>query len=288
MTTPEPGDGTATARGASDALDPRIPNVARIYNYLLGGKDNYAADRAAAQKVLQDRPEVVQATLANRAYLSRVVQFLAGECGIRQFLDIGTGLPAPENTHEVAQRFSPDCRVVYVDNDPNVLSHAHALMTGNCDYVDADLRDVPRILAGAHSLDFSRPVAVLMLAVLQFVSDSDDPPGVVAALARALAPGSYVAISHMTAEFDPDAVGPAVETYNASVTVPIHPRGHDGVAALLGGLELVAPGVVQIEQWRPDIPLDLASLPPEVTYLHRDRNRAGLRADVYAAAARVP
>ncbi|HEY1616312.1 MAG TPA: SAM-dependent methyltransferase, partial [Streptosporangiaceae bacterium] len=166
-------------------------------------------------------------------------------------------------------------------------SHAHALMTGNCDYVDADLRDVPRILAGAHSLDFSRPVAVLMLAVLQFIPDSDDPPGVVAALARAMAPGSYVAISHMTAEFDPDVVGPAVHTYNASVTVPIHPRNRDQVAGLLGGLELIDPGVVQIERWRPDIPLDLAGLPPEVTYLHRDRHRAGLRADLYAAAARV-
>jgi hypothetical protein len=280
-----PGDDEARARERARALEPTIPNIARVYNYWLGGKDNYAADREAARKVAADRPEVVAASLANRAYHSRVVRFLAAECGIRQFLDVGTGLPAPQNTHEVAQRVAPESLVVYVDNDPNVLAHAQALMRGNCDYVDSDLRDTARVLAGAHTLDLTRPVGLLFLAVLQFIPDTDDPAGLVASLAAALAPGSYVAISHMTTELGPGAVSTAVQSYNSQVSVPLNPRTRDEVTGLLGGLALVPPGVVQIEQWRPDIPLEAPDLPPEVTYLP---GRAGLRADMYAAVSRLP
>ena len=192
-------------------FDPSVPHPARVYAYWLGGKDHYAADRHAAEEVICRRPQVVAGARANRAFLSRVVRFLAAECGIRQFLDIGTGLPTPDNTHEVAQTIAPDCRIVYVDNDPLVLVHARALLTstrqGSCDYLEADLRNAPAILAGAaQTLDLARPVAVLLLAVLHFVTDSDDPAGIVGALANELAPSSYLVVSHLTADFAPDSV----------------------------------------------------------------------------------
>src|SRR5262249_27104314 len=175
------------------------------------------------------RPQVVTGARANRAFLARVVRYLAAECGIRQFLDIGTGLPAPNSTHEVAQAVAPDSRIVYVDNDPLVLVHARALLTsapqGSCDYLEPDLRNPTAVLAGsAQTLDLSRPVAVLLLAVLHFLADSDDPAGVVAALARRLAPGSFVVISHLTADFAPRPVGAAGEAYRALVPNPLAAR----------------------------------------------------------------
>src|SRR5215831_18624701 len=178
-------------------FDPLVPHPARVYGYWLGGKDHYPPDREAAEEVIRRRPQVVAGARANRAFLVRVVRYLAAECGIRQFLDIGTGLPAPDSTHEVAQVVAPDCRIVYVDNDPLVLVYARALLTstpqGSCDYIEADLRDTSTIVAGAaRTLDFTRPTAVLLLAVLHFIPDADDPAGIVADLARKLAPGSYM------------------------------------------------------------------------------------------------
>jgi S-adenosyl methyltransferase len=236
-------------------LDPRVPHSARVYAYWLGGKDFYPADRRAAQEVMRRRPEVVAGARANRQFLARVVRFLVGSCGIRQFLDIGTGLPAPDSTHEAAQRVAPECRVVYVDNDPLVLAHARALLTstppGTCDYVDADLRDTGTILTkAAETLDFARPVAVLLLAVLHFILDAQDPARIVAALAGGLAPGSFVALSHVTADFAPEQVSAAAVAYNALAPVRVTPRSHPQVTGLFGGLPLVAPGVVRVSEWR--------------------------------------
>ena len=191
-----------------------------------------------------------------RAFLARAVDYLAGNCGIRQFFDIGTGLPATGSTHELAQQVAPECAVAYADNDPLVLVYARALLTsgpeGRCGYIDADLRDPAAILAQASAtLDFAQPVAVLLLAILHFVSAAADPAGIVAALARALAPGSYVVISHLTADLAPGQVGAAVEAYNAGVRGGVTPRSHAEVTALFGGLPLVPPGVVPLTEWRP-------------------------------------
>jgi S-adenosyl methyltransferase len=226
-----------------------VPHPARVYGYWLGGKDHYAADQEVAEEVIRRRPQVVVGARANRAFLARAVRYLAAECGVRQFLDIGTGLPAPASTHQVAQAVAPDSRVVYVDNDPLVLVHARALLTsgpqGSCDYVEADLRDTAAVLAGAaRTLDFTQPVAVLLLAVLHFLAGADDPAGVVAALARPLAPGSFVVISHLTGDLGPGPVAAGIETYNALVPAPLTPRSHTQVSALFGGLPLVPPGVV--------------------------------------------
>jgi hypothetical protein len=242
---------------APDPLfDPTVPHAARVYGYWLGGKDHYSADREVAEEVIRRRPQVVAGARANRGFLARVVRYLAGECGVRQFLDIGTGLPAPNSTHQVAQAAAPQCRVVYADNDPLVLVHARALLTsgprGSCDYVEADLRETSAVLAGAaQTLDFTRPVAVLLLAVLHFLASTDDPAAVVAALARPLAPGSFVVISHLTADFAPGPVAAGVEAYTSLVPAALVPRSHAQVSALFAALPLVPPGVVPITEWRP-------------------------------------
>lgn len=238
-------------------FDPRVAHPARVHNVWLGGKDHYPADREVADKVIGQCPQVVDAAVANRQFLGRAVRYLAKCQGIRQLIDIGVCLPAPDHTHEVAQRVDPWSRVVYVDNDALVMSHARALLTstreGCCDYPHADLRDTGCILREARrTLDFSRPVAVLLLAVLHFILDADDPPGIVTALAGPLAPGSCVAISHLTGDFAPDAVGGGVEAYNALVPTPIVARSHARVTGLFTGLSLVAPGVVPVGEWRPD------------------------------------
>ncbi len=234
-----------------------MAHPARVYNVWLGGKDHFAPDREAAQKVAGCRPQVVAGARANRQFLGRVVRYLAGTRGVSQFLDIGTGLPAPDNTHEVAQALNPAARVVYADNDPVVLAHARALLTsrpgGTCDYLDADLHDPAAILAGAaRTLDLGRPAAVLLLAVLHFLPDADDPAGILAALAAGLAPGSFVALSHVTSDFAPAAVASGVAAYNEAVPAGITARSHAEVTALLGGLSLVPPGVVPVSEWRPD------------------------------------
>jgi hypothetical protein len=239
-------------------FDPSVPHPARVYAYWLGGKDTYAADRQAAEEVMQLRPEVVASARANRRFLARVVRFLAADCGIRQFVDIGAGLPAEDNTHQVAQQVAAGCRVVYVDNDLVVMAHARALLTskapGVCDYIHADVRDPAAILAeAAATLDFTKPAGVLLLAILHFVPDTDNPAGIVAKLAGGLAPGSFVAISHLTADLAPEQVGAAVTAYNTLAPVAVTPRTHAQVTGLVGGLPLLAPGVVPVSEWRPDI-----------------------------------
>lgn len=248
---------TALRIGDPPRFNPNVAHPARVYNVWLGGKDGYAADREAAGQVARCHPQVVAGARENRAFLARVVRFLAAGRGIRQFLDIGTGLPAPGSTHEVAQSITPPSRVVYVDNDPQVLSHARALLTsapeGRCDYIDADLR-VPDMIVqqAARRLDFTQPVAVLLLAVIHYLPGADDPVGIVTALADGLAPGSFIAISHLTADFAPEAVRSGVTAYNALVPAGIMARSHSEVTALFGGLSLVAPGVVPVAEWRPD------------------------------------
>jgi S-adenosyl methyltransferase len=236
-------------------FDPSVPHPARVYNYWLGGKDHFPADRQAAEAVIRERPQVVAGARANRAFLARAVRYLAAETGIGQFLDIGTGLPAANATHQVAQQITPGARVVYVDNDPLVLVHARALLTstsqGACDYLDADLRDPSGILGkAAATLDLTQPVGVLLLAVLHFIPDTDDPAGIVAALAAALAPGSCLAISHLTADLAPAQVTAATTAYNTATPTPVTPRSHAQVTGLLGGLPLLPPGVVPVSEWR--------------------------------------
>jgi hypothetical protein len=241
----------------ADALSrfsPDVAHPARVYNVWIGGKDAYAADRRAAEEVARHRPQVVAGARANRAFLARTVRYLAGQRGIRQFLDIGPGLPAPFATHEVAQAIDPRSKIVYVDNDPLVLSHARALLTssrqGTCEYIDADLHDPETILKdAARTLDFTQPAAVMLAAVLHFIPD--DPAGIVDVLAGALAPGSFVAISHLTSDFAPDAVASGVAAYNALVPAGITARTHAQVTDLFGGLPLVPPGIVPVAEWRP-------------------------------------
>ncbi len=236
---------------------PEVPHPARVYNVWLGGKDGLAADRKAAEEVANCRPAVVAGARANRAFLARAVGYLAGERGIRQFLDVGPGLPAPGNAHEVAQAIAADSKIVYVDRDPLVLAHARALLTsrpeGVCEYIDADLRDPGVIIReAAKTLDFAQPVAVLLVAVSHFLSDADEPHAIVAALAAALAPRSCIAISHLTSDFAPDEVGAGVAAYNNLVPAGITARTHREVTSLFDGLALVAPGVVPVSEWRPD------------------------------------
>jgi S-adenosyl methyltransferase len=236
-------------------FDTRVPHNARVYNYLLGGKDNFAADREAGDRFIATYPNVVHSVRANRAFLARAVRFLADGEGIRQFLDIGTGVPAADNTHEVAQRFAPDSRVVYVDNDPVVLSHAQALLKSNqegaCAYIDADLREPDEILAAAaDTLDFARPVAVMLVAVLQLVSDADDPAGIVGRLMAECVPGSFLVISHTASDLDA-GLPAAARQFARSGGERTTNRDRAAVTRMFDGYELVDPGVVRVSEWRP-------------------------------------
>jgi O-methyltransferase involved in polyketide biosynthesis len=236
-------------------FDTRVPHIARVYDYWLGGKDNFAADRELGEQALQAYPKLVFSVRANRAFLARAVRFLAAEAGIRQFLDIGTGIPTADNTHEVAQRVAPESRIVYVDNDPIVLLHARALLTskpeGVCAYVDADLRDPDAILAAAaDTLDFSQPVAVMLLAILQFASD-DKVNGIMRRLIEGCAPGSFVTLSHPASDIDAEPHGEMVRRMNQSLTEHATLRDRAAVTRLFAGLELVEPGVVRAPEWRP-------------------------------------
>jgi hypothetical protein len=230
-----------------------IPHPARVYDYMLGGKDNFAADREMAEVGLAVMPEMRESSRANRDFLVRAVRFLR-EAGIRQFLDIGTGLPTSPNTHEIAQDGHPDARVVYVDNDPVVFLRAEALMAGNATttVVRADLRDVDQVLASAAKLlDFGEPVALMFVATLHCVEDADDPAGIAARYIAALAPGSYVVLSHSTDEFAPDRTHAASRAAAERGAIWI-PRGKEAIAAMLNGLPLVEPGLVLVSKWRPD------------------------------------
>jgi hypothetical protein len=233
-----------------------VAHSARVHDYWLGGKDNYAADRAAGDAVKAAYPGIVMSVRANRAFLARVVRFLAGEAGIRQFLDIGTGIPAANNTHEVAQSVATDCRVVYVDYDPVVLAHARALLksspAGVTDYIDADLHDVHKITAGAaRTLDFSRPVAVMLIAVMHLIGEQDDPYGIIRRLMAAVPAGSYLALSQVASDIEAEQMAEAAKRYNRLAHETQAHRSHDEVARFFDGLELVEPGLVPVQQWRP-------------------------------------
>jgi hypothetical protein len=234
------------------------PHPARVYDYLLGGKDNFAADRAAAEQGIRANPNSRIPPRENRAFLRRVVRHLAAEAGIRQFLDIGTGIPTSPNVHEVAQAVTPQARVVYVDNDPMVLAHARALLTsgerGNTAYIDADLRDVEALLASPAlraTIDLDQPVGLLLIAIMHFVGDDDDPYGIVARLLDALPKGSYLALSHLTGDFDPGAWEGVAAVYRRSgVTMQV--RSRPDIERFFAGLDLVEPGVQVLPAWRPD------------------------------------
>jgi hypothetical protein len=262
--TGEDGD-TANPGGSAPAVfDTSVAHVARVYNYWLGGKDNFAADRAAGEQAIKAFPNIPLSARANRAFLARAVRFLAGEVGIRQFLDIGTGIPSANNTHEVAQSVAPESRIVYVDNDPVVLTHARALLTSNpagvTDYIDADLRHPLRILEGAaRMLDFERPVAVMLMAILQHVSDDEDPYNVVATLRDALPPGSYLALSHPASDIDADEMAKMAQILNQMMAEKVTFRDRAAAAKFFDGLELVEPGLVQASKWRPGSEIEAAS-----------------------------
>jgi S-adenosyl methyltransferase len=230
--------------------------MARVYDFWLGGKDNYAADRAVAEQVAAAYPDVRAAVRAQRAFLARAVRFLVIEAGIRQFLDIGTGLPSANNTHQVAQQAAPESRVVYVDNDPIVLAHARALLTsspqGATAYIDADLRATGTILErAADSLDFRQPVAVMLLGILQGIPDQEKPGVIIARLMEAVPPGSYLAISQIASDVAADEVAEGVHRYNQRAAAPVAARTHAEVSQFFAGVDLVEPGVVQVHRWRP-------------------------------------
>ena len=239
-------------------FDTSVANQARIYDYLLGGKDNYAADRAAVDAVLKVAPEMGFAARANRAFLGRVVRYLAADAGIRQFLDIGTGIPTAGNTHQVAQAVAPESRVVYVDYDPIVLAHARALLTsheaGATEYIDADLRDTSAILGGAaRLLDLTKPVAVTMLMILHVIPDSDDPWALVAKVMDALPAGSYLAVSHLGSDLlDQEAKQGFENIVSRSAQQQYIGRNRDQMARFFEGTDLIEPGLVRVEEWRPD------------------------------------
>jgi hypothetical protein len=241
-------------------IDVSVPNVARIYDYLLGGKDNFAADREAARQLLAAVPDIAGVVRDNRAFIGRVVRFLAGQAGIRQFLDLGAGLPARSSVHEVARAIAPDARVAYVDNDPVVCSHAQALLPldDGVAVVRGDLRQPATVLEHpqvTRVLDFSQPVAVLCAAALHFVADEDRPHEIVAAYRDHLAPGSYLALTHGasgTPADDPDHKVENVTSVYQRASAGLHVRPLPQVAAFFDGFDLVDPGVVWMDQWRPD------------------------------------
>jgi S-adenosyl methyltransferase len=241
---------------AASEIDTSKPHPARMYDAYLGGKDNYAVDRAAVRQILRTWPEVRDMARANRAFLQRAVRFLAGEAGIRQFIDIGPGLPSPDSTHEIAQANALDCRVVYVDNDPVVLLHAQARLagsaTGATGYVDADLRDPAEILRAAASLvDLSQPVAVLLFGILHFIQDDEGPYQIADVLMDAMPPGSYLAVSHFAKDLYRDQMARFARVLNENLSVGIVPRDKAEVARFFRRLDLAEPGVVQVPKWRP-------------------------------------
>lgn len=228
---------------------------ARVWNYLLGGRDNYRPDRDVGDMILKLFPGIARVARLQRRFLVRAVRYLAAEAGIRQFLDVGTGLPTVDNTHEVAQRVAPASRVVYVDNDPLVLVHAQALLTsskeGACDYVDADVRDPGTILeAASRTLDFGEPVALTLLGTMGQIPDSDDPDSVVAQLMDPLPSGSHLALSDGTNTNE--ALNDAIAAYNENSASSYHLRSTDHIAGFFDGLDVVEPGIVTTSNWRPD------------------------------------
>jgi O-methyltransferase involved in polyketide biosynthesis len=250
-------DSTSVDAPHASKLDTTIAHSARIWNYWLGGKDNYKVDREVGDKVFQMLPSIVMQARADRAFLGRAVRYLAGNEHIRQFLDIGTGLPTVDNTHQVAQRVTPQARIVYVDNDPLVLSHARALLTstpeGSCDYIDADLHDPDKILkAAAKTLDFTRPIALMLLGILHHVMDTNEAYGIVKQLVHAMPEGSILAINHASNAVYGAASDAAVAHWNKFGTPPITLRSPEQIAQFFDDLELVEPGIISCSRWRPE------------------------------------
>jgi SAM-dependent methyltransferase len=249
----------ASAGDGLSRLDTSVAHIARIQNYWRGGKDNFAVDKQAAEHAMAAYPNLVSLVRANQAFLARSVRYLAGQAGIRQFLDIGTGLPTAGSVHEVAQEIARESRVVYVDNDPMVLAHARALLTGSAPdataYLDADLRDTGGLLEQAtERLDFSQPVAVLLVSVLHMVEDQEDPRAIVATLIDALVPGSFLVLTHVASDIEPEAMAEMARRVNQHVATPTTPRDHTAVRRFFGDLELVSPGLVRVPEWRPESP----------------------------------
>jgi S-adenosyl methyltransferase len=252
----QPDNGLSESGAGAPQLSTNIAHPARVYDYWLGGKDNFPADRQAAEQAIKALPGIARYARANRAFLRRAVRYLAGEAGISQFLDLGTGIPTSPNVHEVAQQLDPTARIVYIDNEPIVLVHARALLQstpeGATDYLDCDLRDPDKILhQAAETLDFSRPVAVLLLATLQLIPDADDPQGIVVRLIEAVPPGSFLAVSHPASDIHAKRAAEAAQQLNQlHLDVTLRARGE--VARFFTALELVEPGLVQVHRWRPD------------------------------------
>jgi SAM-dependent methyltransferase len=233
------------------------PHSARMYDYYLGGKDNFAIDRETAELALRSWPGGRVAAQQNRKFLARAVEYLVGEAGIRQFLDIGTGLPSANNVHEVAQKIAQESRVVYADNDPLVLVHAQALLrsapAGRTAYIHADLREPEKLLAHPvirETLDFSQPIALMLVAILHFISHEEDPARIVSTLVSALPPGSYLVSSHVTPEFDPEGVGGLQATYRRGGVMAQARTGAEFAKVAFSGLELVEPGIALVSEWR--------------------------------------
>ncbi|WP_305783956.1 SAM-dependent methyltransferase [Symbioplanes lichenis] len=238
-------------------LDTTVPHSARIWNYWLGGKDNFEADRAAGDEVIAHIPDIPVGARSERAFLKRVVTYLVEEAGIRQFLDVGTGLPSADNTHEVAQSLDPSCRVLYVDNDPLVMAHARALLAstpeGACDYVEADLRDPEMILAAARrTLDFTRPIGLMLLGVVNHLMDDEVAYGSVAKLVDAMPAGSHLVLTHSTAEIHGEPMLRVMRETTERGGTPIRARTKAELERFFDGLELLEPGVVTCSRWRPD------------------------------------
>jgi hypothetical protein len=239
------------------AIDSTVPHSARIWNYWLGGKDNYEVDRMAGDEYAKVFPGIVDVARASRHFLTRTIRYLAGEVGVRQFLDVGTGLPTADNTHQVAQRIAPESRIVYVDNDPLVLAHARALLTstpeGATAYIHADLRETDKIMSeAAKTLDFTEPIGLILSGIMGHVADTDEARSIVRRLLEALPSGSYLSLNDGTSVVAPEEFQEAQDDYNQSGALPYVLRTPDEIASFFDGLELVEPGVVSCPRWRPD------------------------------------
>jgi O-methyltransferase involved in polyketide biosynthesis len=250
---------TSAPQPARSPIDLRtdVPHPARIYDYWLGGKDNFAADRQAAEAVIAVRPTVVRDIRANRDFLRRAVAWLASQAGIEQYLDIGTGIPTRPNVHEVAQAITPAARIVYVDNDPLVLSHARALLAsspqGATAYLDADLRNPEQIAAqAAQTLDLTQPVALLLVGVLHLISEEEQPAAIITQLMKTLAPGSYLAVNAPASDVHTEEATEGARRLAQAGSTPVTRRSHEEVTAFFDGLDLIEPGVVQTHRWHPD------------------------------------
>ncbi|MEV6300037.1 SAM-dependent methyltransferase [Actinoplanes sp. NPDC051861] len=239
-----------------DRLDTGVAHPARRYNYWLGGKDNFAADRESGDLLAKSYPAARIAARANRAFLQRAVGYLAGEAGIRQFLDIGTGLPTADNTHEVAQRIAPESRIVYVDNDPMVMVHARALLTstpaGQTRYLEEDLRNPAKILSSLEILDLSQPVGLILVAVVHFLPSQEEAASIVSTLLEALPSGSHLVMTCATTDFLTPELKASWDESLRTGRSDVHPRGRAEFEQFCSGLDLVDPGIVAISEWRPD------------------------------------